>query len=75
MKDLIEFYDEEKRKIQKEIDDLWETGKKSLKRVSRLVEIEYILDGLEAYKRIKNLQEENRALRRLLEDHGIEVEE
>lgn len=43
--------------------------------MSRLVEIEYILDGLEANKRIKNLQEEKRALRKLLEDHGIEVEE
>lgn len=75
MKDLIEFYDEEKNRIQKEIDDLWEVGKKSPKRVSRLVELEYILDGLEAYKRIKNLQEENRALRKLLEDHGIEAEE
>ncbi len=75
MKDLIEFYDEEKNRIQKEIDDLWEVGKKSPKRVSRMVEIEYILDGLEAYKRIKKLQEENRVLRKLLEDHGIEVEE
>lgn len=75
MKDLIEFYDEEKNRIQKEIDDLWEVGKKSPKRVSRLVEIEYILDGLEANKRIKNLQEEKRSLRKLLEDHGIEVEE
>ena len=74
MKDLIEFYDEEKNRIKKEIDDLWEVGKKSPKRVSRLVEIEYILDGLEAYKRIKKLQEKNRVLRKLLEDHGIEVE-
>lgn len=68
MKKKIEF----KRKT---TDDLWEVGKKSPKRVSRLVEIEYILDGLEANKRIKNLQEEKRALRKLLEDHGIEVEE
>lgn len=75
MKDLIEFYSEEKSRIQKEIDDLWEIGKKSPKRVSRLVEIEYILDGLKTYKRIKNLQEENRALRKLLEKNGIEVEE
>ena len=52
MKDLIELYSEEKSRIQKEIDDLWELGKKSPKRVSRLVEIEYILDGLETYKRI-----------------------
>lgn len=75
MKDLIEFYSEEKSRIQKEIDGLWEVGKKSPKRVSRLVEIEYILDGLEAYKRIKNLREENRTLRKLLEKNGIEVSE
>lgn len=75
MKDLIEFYSEEKSRIQKEIDDLLEVGKKSPKRVSRLVEIEYILDGLEASKRIKNLYQENRALRKLLEKNGIEVEE
>ena len=75
MKDLIEFYSEEKSRIQKEIDDLWEIGKKSPKRVSRLVEIEYILDGLEASKRIKNLYQENRTLRKLLEKNGIEVEE
>ncbi len=30
-KDLIEFYEEEKNRIQKEIDDLWEVGKKVLK--------------------------------------------
>lgn len=75
MKDLIEFYSEEKSRIQKEIDDLWEIGKKNPKRISRLVEIEYILDGLEANKRIKTLHEENRALRKLLEKNGIEVEE
>lgn len=75
MKDLIEFYSEEKSRIQKEIDGLWEVGKKSPKRVSRLVEIEYILDGLEASKRIKNLYQENRTLRKLLEKNGIEVEE
>lgn len=27
-KDLIEFYEEEKNRIQKEIDGLWEVGKK-----------------------------------------------
>lgn len=73
MKDLIKFYSEEKSRIQKEIDGLWEVGKKSPKRVSRLVEIEYILDGLEASKRIKNLYQENRTLRKLLEKNGIEV--
>ena len=37
---------EEKNKIQREISDLWEVGKKSSKRTNRLVEIDYILDGL-----------------------------
>lgn len=74
-KDLIEFYEEEKNRIQKEIDDLWEVGKKSPKRVNRLVEIEYILDGLEADKKIRQLNEENKALRKRLVQEGIEVSE
>lgn len=67
-KDLIEFYEEEKNRIQKEIDDLWEVGKKSPKRVNRLVEIEYILDGLEADKKIRQLNEENQELKKQLEE-------
>lgn len=74
-KDLIEFYEEEKNRIQKEIDDLWEVGKKSPKRVNRLVEIEYILDGLEADKKIRQLNEKNKALRKRLMQEGIEVSE
>lgn len=74
-KDLIEFYEEEKNTIQKEIDDLWEVGKKSPKRVNRLVEIEYILDGLEADKKIRQLNKENKALRKRLMQEGIEVSE
>ncbi len=74
-KDLIEFYEEEKNRIQKEIDDLWEVGKKSPKRVNRLVEIEYILDGLEADKKIRQLNKENKALRKRLMQEGIEVSE
>ena len=74
-KDLIEFYEEEKNRIQKEIDDLWEVGKKSSKRVNRLVEIEYILDGLEADKKIRQSNEENKALRKRLMQEGIEVSE
>lgn len=56
-KDLIEFYEEEKNKIQREISDLWEVGKKSSKRTNRLVEIDYILDGLYANKEIEKLIE------------------
>lgn len=74
-RDLIEFYEEEKNRIQKEINDLWEVGKKSPKRINRLVEIEYILDGLEADKKIRQLNEENKALRKKLMQEGIEVSE
>lgn len=74
-KDLIEFYEEEKNRIQKEIEDLWEVCKKSPKRVNRLVEIEYILDGLYANQKIKQLREENNALRHRLMHEGIEVSE
>ena len=74
-KDLIEFYEEERNRIQKEINDLWEVGKKSPKRVNRLVEIEYILDGLENDKKIRQLNEENKDLRKRLMQEGIEVSE
>ena len=74
-KDLIEFYEEEKNKIQREISDLWEVGKKSSKRTNRLVEIDYILDGLYANKEIEKLKEENKALRKRLMQEGIEVSE
>ena len=74
-KDLIEFYEEEKNRIQKEINDLWEVGKKSPKRINRLVEIEYILDGLETDKKIRQLNEENKALRKRLMQEGLEVSE
>ena len=73
-KDLIEFYENEKQRIEREISDLWEVGKKSPSRVNRLVEIEYILEGLYADK-INELKEENRALRIRLAQEGIEVSE
>lgn len=74
-KDLIDFYEEQKIKIQRELDDLREVNKRSPKRENRLIEIEYILDGLEANKIINNLREENRALRVRLAKEGIEIDE
>lgn len=74
-KDLIDFYEEQKTKIQRELNDLREVNKKSPKRENRLIEIEYILDGLEANKIINNLREENRALRVRLMKEGIEIDE
>lgn len=74
-KDLIEVYEEQKIKIQRELDDLREVNKRSPKRINRLIEIEYILKGLEANKIINNLIEENRALRARLMKEGIEIDE
>lgn len=74
-KELIDFYEEEQRKIQKEINDLWEVGKKSPKRKNRLVEIEYILEGLTADETIVSLRKENLALWRRLQKEGIDLGE
>ena len=72
-KDLIEFYEEEKNRIQKEIDELCEVGKKSPKRINRLVEIDYILEGLEASQTIQKLRKENTDLRYRLNVEGINI--
>ncbi len=73
-RDLIEFYEEQKQKIQREIDNLWEVGKKSPARVKRLVEIDYILNGLNAENVNMRLRKENRDLKLRLKQEGIEVE-
>lgn len=72
-KDLIEFYENERIRIQKEINDLWEVGKKSPKRANRLVEIEYILEGLEASQTIQKLRKENWELKYRLQQEGIDL--
>lgn len=74
-KDLIDFYENEKTRIEKKIQDLWEVGKKSPKRVNRLVEIDYILDGLEASQIIQKLRKENADLRYRLSIEGIDLGE
>lgn len=72
-RDLIEFYENEQKRIQKEIDDLWEVGKKSQARAKRLVEIEYILNGLNADNENMRLRKEIRDLKLRLKQEGIEV--
>ena len=72
-KDLIEFYENERIKIEKEIQELNEVGKKSPKRVGRLVEIEYILEGLEASQTIQKLRKENLELKYRLQKEGIDL--
>lgn len=74
-KDLIEFYESEKQRIEKEIQDLNEVGKKSPKRVNRLIEIDYILEGLEASQTIQKLRKENADLRYRLSIEEIDLGE
>lgn len=73
-KDLIEFYEGQKQKVQREINELWEVGKKSPARARRLVEIEYILNGLNADNENMRLRKEIRDLKLRLKQEGIEVE-
>ena len=74
-RDLIEFYESEQKRIQKEIEELWEVGKKSNRRVKRLIEIEYILNGLYYDKEVARLREENSNLRKRLINEGIDIYE
>ena len=74
-KDLIDFYNEEYRKVEKEIQELNEVNKKSPKRIARLVEIEYILDGLNASQELQRLRKENADLKYRLAKEGIDIYE
>lgn len=74
-KDLIDFYNEEYRKVEKEIQELNEVNKKSPKRIARLVEIEYILDGLNASQELQRLRKENSDLKYRLVKEGIDIYE
>lgn len=74
-RDLIEFYESEQKRIQKEIEELWEVRKKSNRRVKRLIEIEYILDGLNCEEELVRLRNENMDLRKRLINEGIDLYE
>ena len=73
--DLIDFYNEEYRKVEKEIQELNEVNKKSPKRIARLVEIEYILDGLNASQELQRLRKENSDLKYRLVKEGVDIYE
>ena len=74
-KDLIDFYESEKLKLEREIIDLWEVGKKSKKRTYRLIEIDYILNGLYADNEIKLLRQKIRDFKLRLEKEGIVIKD
>lgn len=74
-KQIIEEYELEHKKIEREISDLWEVGKKSKVKEKRLAEIEFIIDGIVADKEIKKLRQEIRDLINRLKKEGIEINE
>lgn len=59
---IIEDYELEHKKVEREISDLWEVGKRSKAKEKRLAEIEFIIDGIIADKEIKKLRQEIRDL-------------
>lgn len=74
-KQIIEKYELEYKKIEREISDLWEVGKRSKAKEKRLAEIEFIIDGIVADKEIKKLRQEIRSLINRLKKEGIEINE
>lgn len=74
-KQIIEKYELEYKKIEREISDLWEVGKRSKAKEKRLAEIKFIIDGIVADKEIKKLRQEIRNLINRLKKEGIEINE
>lgn len=72
---IIEQYELEHKKIEREISDLWEAGKRSKTKEKRLAEIEFIIDGIIADKEIKKLRQEIRDLTNRLKKEGIKINE
>ena len=72
---IIEQYELEYKKLEREISDLWEVGKRSKTKEKRLAEIEFIIDGIIADKEIKKLRQEIRDLTNRLKKEGIKINE
>lgn len=72
---LISHYENELKKIKKEIEELWEVNKTSPSKLKRERELNLILDGLYANETIGKLKEKNRDLRMKLKMEGIEIDE
>lgn len=60
---ILENYELEYKKIEKEISDLWEVGKNSKAKEKRLAELDFIIDGIIADKEIRELRQEIRYLK------------
>lgn len=71
---LVEHYENELRKKEKEIEELWEVGKTSDAKLKRKRELELILTGLTATTQIKKLSDENHDLKKRLKMEGLKIE-
>ena len=74
-KDLRDFYEEQKSKVEKEIEELREVDKSTLTKEKRLFEINLILNGLESEKEMEKLYKEIRDLKLRLKQEGINIDE
>ena len=71
---LVQHYENELQKVNKQIEELWEVGKTSNAKQVRSREIELILDGLTAREQIARLNEKIKDYRKRLDMEGIEYE-
>lgn len=67
-------YENELKKVEKEIRELWEVGKVSAAKNDKQRQLEYVLIGMDADKTIKELRERIHLLERRLRNEGIEIE-
>lgn len=67
-------YENELKKVEKEIMELWEVGKQSAAKYDKKRQLEYVLIGMDADKTIKELRERIQLLERRLRNEGIEIE-
>lgn len=71
---MKEQYEQEFNKVKREIEDLWEVGKKSKAKEKRLTEIELILSGINAEAEQSKLRRRIYDLEKRLKMEGIEIE-
>ncbi len=75
MNNLREHFENELRKVEKEIEELREVNKTSAAKQKRVRDINLILDGITAREQIDKLRQENKDLRKRLMMEGIDIDE
>lgn len=75
MNNLREHFENELRKVEKEIEELREVNKTSSAKQQRVRDINLILDGITAREQIDKLRQENKDLRKRLMMEGIDIDE